>query len=84
VARLCLDTAIQADFFLFEPHSDFFSFESQYVDIFKRRHFFLDVLLQETFCYGDVMYQSRYVWRLFVAETFCVEMFCKFALPILY
>jgi hypothetical protein len=31
-----------------------------------------DVLLQETFCYGDVLLRRR-----FVTETFCMETFCR-------
>jgi hypothetical protein len=33
-------------------------------------------LLQETFCYGDVLLRRRFVWRRFVEETFCAETFC--------
>jgi hypothetical protein len=34
-----------------------------------------DVLLQETFCYGDVLFRRCFVWRRFVEETFCAETF---------
>jgi hypothetical protein len=29
-------------------------------------------MLQETFCYGDVLLRRRFVWRRFVEETFCM------------
>jgi hypothetical protein len=36
-------------------------------------------MLQETFCYGDVLLRRRFVWRRFVEETFCAETFCMCA-----
>jgi hypothetical protein len=30
-------------------------------------------MLQETFCYGDVLLRRHFVWRRFVEETFCAE-----------
>jgi hypothetical protein len=40
-----------------------------------------DVLLQETFCYGDFMLRRRFVWRRFVQETFCMCAFCILLVP---
>jgi hypothetical protein len=51
-------------------------------DILLRRRFvtemfcFGDVVLQETFCYGDILLRRCLVWRRFVKEMFCGEMFC--------
>jgi hypothetical protein len=40
-------------------------------------------MLQETFCYGDVLLQRRFVWRRFFEETFCAETFCMCAVKLL-